>query len=330
MGNGKLELIRSILTASDYSIKKFLEIAKAITDDVFGTKRDLINPLYISNYCINNCPYCEYRKQNNIPRRKLNEKEIINEFDFLTNRGTTRILVLGGELELKSYCSVLCHYLSIIYQNRKPQWIGVEAALLESDYIKLKKMGINCVSVFQETYNKQIYSQLHKYTPKADFTFRYNSQIRALNAGIGEVGLGILLGLNNWIEDSLSMAKHAIEIKKSFPNCKIIFSFPRLIVFKGMSQNIIKETINEEHLLRMILAFRIAFPSESLVLTGRESAEFLFKAASIVNILGKGGSTSVGGYCSSISGFDNQQFHLNQDMSFNDFQSNLFKNGFYS
>ena len=323
--NNSIQELQKILTSSDTEIIRYYEEAQLITNRIFGKKRSLINPLYFSNSCINNCPYCNFRLSNPIQRNKMSVNEAIIELEYLLKRGTNKILFLSGDIPLNVYKNEIIKYLKPFYSKINPSWIGVEAVLDENDYFELKEVGVNCVSIFQETYIRKRYEELHKVVFKSNFVFILNTQLRAAKSGIKEVGFGILMGISNWIEDSISMAEHALELKTQFPQLKLLFSFPRIIAFDNIQNGIIVENITEEQITRVITAFRIIFPYESLILTGRESSDFLINSTSIVNIIGKGGSTKVGGYVKMNDNLQSGQFSLNTDLDFQDFKNKFTK-----
>jgi 2-iminoacetate synthase len=161
---------------------------------------------------------------------------------------------------------------------------------------------------------------------KGDFDFRFNAQERAIQAGIKEVGFGVLYGVGAWREDTIAMAEHAGAIQNRYPSAKLRFSFPRLKNSTGQSADCKTETVSEWQLLRAIVGIRLSFPDSSLVLTGRESIQFLTEHASVVDVLGYNGSTAVGGY--TLNGEGPSQFGLNSEHSFTDFSCELRRSGF--
>ncbi len=320
-----LELARSILMSSAADFGFYFNEAEQLTHSKFGLKRCLLNPLYYSNYCISDCIYCSFRTTNKVIERKnLNKIEFLKELEFLNQREISHILLVSGELSPRDYFKNLQKYLNYIPSNLKPKWLGVEAALKENEFVELNAMGIDCVNIFQETYNNDTYKELHKLGNKVDFQFRYMTQFRAAKAGISEVGFGVLYGIDNWINDTIKMIEHAEKVKDTYPTVKLMFSFPKIILSPFIDNGVVKEKITEEILMRAITTVRIIFPDADIVLTGREDYNFLLKAVAIANIIGKGGSTEVGGYCVTKSlNESNEQFPLKKEISFVEFKELL-------
>jgi 2-iminoacetate synthase len=317
-----LDSIESSESDFDLLYKKACEI----TTKNFGKKRTLFNPIYVSDICLSDCPYCGYRISNNTFKRKtLKPHETIQEANFLKERGIENILILAGDYKHSKYVEMLVDNIRLLKQEIKPNWIGIEVATLEiEEYEKLKAAGAESVTVFQETYDINRFNQLHNFSEyKGDFDFRFNAQERAIKAGFSEIGFGVLYGVGNWIDDTVSMAEHALNLKLKYPSINIRFSFPRLQESIGQSNTCRTEEISENQLLKSIVGIRLCFPDASLVLTGRETVDFLCKSASIVNILGYDGRTNVGGYNDNNNNKGLNQFQLNTKSDFNYFKSQL-------
>jgi 2-iminoacetate synthase len=324
-----LTTLIDVLDSDENQFKAFYSQAAAITDEIFGKKRTLFNPIYVSNICLADCSYCGYRVSNKgLPRKTLSPTEVAEEARFLRARGIEDILVLAGDYKHDSYMEMLLGNIRAINEAVCLRWLGVEVATLEThEYQKLRDARVSSVTVFQETYDRLRYGKLHN-TPqyKADFDFRYNAQERAIRAGIKEVGLGVLYGVGSWRADTIAMAEHAAAIQNGYPSAKLRFSFPRLQRSTGQSADCQTEAVSEAQLLRAIVGVRLSFPDSSLVLTGRESIQFLTDHASVVDVLGYGGATSVGGYTVDKNGL--QQFTLNSKDTFNRFISTLRDKGY--
>lgn len=314
--DASLQVLLDILNSSDAEFKNFYNEAIKFTKKVFGKTRTLFNPIYVSNICLADCAYCGYRSSNKkMLRKTLNPSETVQEAVFLQNRGIENILVLAGDYKHDKYIEMLLANIEAIKQKVNPKWLGVEVATLEiAEYKNLKNVGVESVTVFQETYDRKRYEELHKSEYKGNFDFRFNAQERALQAGIEEVGLGVLYGTGFWETDTIAMAEHALLLQKKYPSAKFRFSFPRLQESIGQSESCRTETVTEEQILRAIVGIRLLFPTASLVLTGRESVGFLAEHASIVNILGYNGSTVVGGYTLNKEGLS--QFTLDSKDTF--------------
>lgn len=318
------QLIYDCITSNDVDFKQYISKAEKITFENFGVKRKLFNPIYISDICLADCPYCGFRVSNkSIARKTLKPSETIAELDVLIERGVKNILLLAGDYKHSKYVEMLKTNIQTIKQSRNIDWLGIEVATLNiEEYKTLFEAGAESVTVFQETYNRAIYDKLHQNPEyKGDFDFRYNAQERAIIAGFKEVGFGILYGIGNWIEDTLAMAEHSIKLNEKYPKVKFRFSFPRLKLSKGLDESCVTENVSTAQIYKAIVAFRILFPDSKIVLTGRESIEFLSDCASIVDTIGYAGSTAVGGYSKIDKGLN--QFELSKDSNFIGFKQKL-------
>ena len=312
-------LAKQILKCKDNELSSFAQLAKELTEINFNNRRSLFNPIYISNVCDGDCLYCGYRKANsNAIRSTLTPEQTLQEALFLNNRGINNILFLAGEYKHDKYVEMLIQNISIVQEKVRPNWIGIEVASLKKEaYEKLIKLGVKCVTLFQETYDIKRYNDLHSSGIKSDFFYRLNTLHRAANVGIPEVGLGVLYGVGDWYYDTLAMIQHGLSLKEEFPKLKLRFSFPRLMKSECQDEKAISELIDERILYKIIVTLRNYFPDSSLVLTGRESVSFVDKIVDIVNVFGKAGSTSVGGYTLNPNGLE--QFELMNDNGFSEF-----------
>lgn len=318
-----IALAKKILNCNEKELYSFVQLAKDLTDINFNNKRTLFNPIYVSNYCDCDCLYCGYRKSNrNTVRSTLTPEQTLHEALFLKNRGVNNILFLAGEYNHDKYVEMLVRNISIVQKKVQPNWIGVEVASLKSEaYVKLMKVGVNSITLFQETYDIKRYNELHNTGIKSDFFYRLHTLHRASNAGIQEVGLGVLYGIGDWYYDTLAMIQHGLNLKQEFPELKLRFSFPRLMKSECQDEKAISKLIGESELYKIIITLRNCFPDSSLVITGRESTNFIKKIVDIVNVFGKAGTTSVGGYTLNQKGLE--QFELATDNEFPNFYNML-------
>lgn len=326
--------VDKIIEVLDATPKKFaghIQEAAQRTEDNFGNVRVFFNPIYLSNLCSNDCIYCGFRRSNSqIRRRTLEPEEAVKEAIALISRGVRHILLLAGEYNKDVYVHMLTQNLKTIRKFVSASWLGIEiASLSENEYRQLAEAGADSVVVFQETYDRARYAYLHRYGgPKTDFDYRLSALSRAAKSGFREVGLGVLYGVGEWRSDTLAMAEHAAALLQKDHSLKLRFSFPRLKACKGQEREALSETIDEALLFKIIVAVRIAFPCASLVLTGRESASFLLRCLAIINVIGKQGSTAVGGYsvCPELNQL--QQFTLDSDLTLNQIREKVMSTGY--
>jgi len=324
IADNKMDLLLNCLYSNNKEFSKYWDKAQKLTHKYFGLKRTLFNPIYLSDICLADCPYCGFRVSNKgISRKTLKVQETIEEARFLINRGVTNILLLAGDYKHSKYVEMLRQNILSLKQIHEINWLGIEVATLETEeYKMLLDAGAQSVTVFQETYNRNRYDILHSVPEfKGDYYSRYNAQERAIKAGFKEVGFGVLYGVGFWHEDTIAMAEHALQIQEKYPNIHLRFSFPRLQISTGQDESCQTEKVTEQQLQKAVTGIRLLFPSASLVLTGRETITFLAENASVANVLGYGGSTSVGGYSSNKP--TAEQFRLNHRNEFIEFKEKL-------
>jgi len=305
------EIFDEVLQSNDAVFMRYLEESKKLTYHNFSNSRRLFNPIYISNICENDCSYCGFRKSNKkIKRLTLTQEQSRREVKFVFSRGVKHLLVLAGDYFKQKYFEMLINHVSSI-KKEHPAWIGLEVAPMETgDYRKLSSNGVNSIVIFQETYDKNIYQKVHgKGSRKSEFIYRYQAPFRALDAGINEIGMGVLYGLSDYYSDTLSMINHANEILRKFPNAAIRFSFPRIQKASSQLHNILRYKMTEEDLKRVIVAIRLIFPKTRIALTARESLAFRMDLIEVITDVGEAGKTSVGGY-SIFNENNNGQFYL--------------------
>jgi len=242
-----------------------------ITARRFGRTIQIYAPLYLSNFCINRCAYCGFSAGNKIDRRVLTLEEAEQEAMILLGRGFKHILLVAGEAPARLGVDYLAE-LATRLCNRFAA-ISIEVQPLEEDeYARLFAAGITSVAVYQETYDRGIYAQVHHAGKKCDFDYRLATPARAAAAGMREVGIGALLGLADWRLDGLAMGMHIAWLRKHYWRAALTVSFPRLRPAEGGFQPLVK--VNERMLTQMIFALRIFDPDVGLLLSTREEARF--------------------------------------------------------
>lgn len=258
------------------SAEKFLEEiaqkARYEKQKHFGNSVYMFTPLYISNYCENLCVYCGFNCKNKIHRAKLNYEEIEREMQSISKSGLQEILILTGESRKYSdveYIGEACRIASKYFKV-----IGLEIYPVNSDEYKyLHECGADYVTVFQETYNSDKYSELHLGGHKRIFPYRFNAQERALMGGMRGVGFASLLGLDNFRKDAFATGFHASLIQKKYPHAEIALSCPRLRPIIN-NENINPRDVHEKQLLQIVCAYRIFLPYSNITISTRENQQF--------------------------------------------------------
>ena len=293
----------------------------------FGTNISLFTPLYISNYCENYCTYCGYNCKNNIHRGKLSIEEIQKEFEAISKTGLEDILILTGESRTASNVEYIGEAVKLAKKYFSS--ISIEIYPLNTDEYKyLCKCGADFVCVYQETYNKQRYKQLHLAGPKSVFEYRFYAQERAALAGMRGVSLGILFGLDDFRKDAFSTAVHAYLLQQKYPNIKIGFSVPRLrpYIHEHKEQN--PYYVNEKQLFQALCAYRLFMPFSDITISTRERAGFRDNVIGVcATKISAGVKTSVGGHKDEAKG--DEQFEISDSRSVAEIVSTIKQKGLY-
>ena len=278
------------------SIESLAQRSRQITKQYFGHTISLYAPLYLSNYCSSECTYCGFKSNNRIQRFKLTNDQMHQEMKFISNQGIQNILMLTGE----SYKLTPLSYLkeaTDVAKNYFPS-ISLEVhPMEESDYAQLFKKGIDGITVYQETYDKKRYKEVHLSGIKSDYNFRYDTAERAAKSGIRHISLGILLGLSRDLkQDLLDLYAHLRFMERSYPGVEYNLSFPRFQSIKG--KNFIGiSPIDDITFIKIICLSRILFPRVGITLSTREKPEIRDNALHLgITRISAGSNTSVGGY----------------------------------
>ena len=222
-----LDFAALLSPAAQPLLEQMAQKAKRLTCAQFGNNIGLYTPLYIANYCVNECVYCGFNCKNKIHRGKLSMEEIESEFRAIAQTGLEEILILTGESRHQSNLDYIGQAVELAKEYFTT--IGLEIYPLNSDeYAFLHEKGADFVSVYQETYDPIFYKEVHLKGPKRDFSYRFNAQERALMGGMRGVGIGALLGLHNFRNDALATGLHAKFLQQKYPHAEISFSVPRL------------------------------------------------------------------------------------------------------
>lgn len=292
------EKFKEIIFCSQEEFSKFETQAAKLTLANFKNKREIFNPIYLSNICINDCLYCGFRKSvSDLERVTLNQEQSVQEAQFLISRGVRNWIVLAGEYPEPNYSRMLIEHITQLVKLDH-RWIGIEVAPLEtSQYKKIADLGVKYLIIFQETYNEQLYKELHGLdAPKSDFNYRYEASFRAIEAGFEEIGLGVLYGPGDWLSDTIDMIHHADHITSFKKDINLSFSYVTLQPYTEQKDWLFKENMKSELGRRIFVALRILFPKARLILSARESQQFRLDNLDILTTVGEAGSSTVGGY----------------------------------
>lgn len=268
--------------------------ARALTRQHFGRTMRLFAPLYLSNECINSCRYCGFSRENPILRLTLSVDEVVKEAQYLSAAGFRQLLLVAGEHPK----FVGRHYLAECVRALRDDFssISIEVAPMETeDYIPIVEAGAEGLVVYQETYNRAIYDQLHLAGPKKDFGWRLACPERGYDAGFRRLGIGALFGLAPWREEAIALAAHLEYLLKRCWKSSLTVSVPRLRPAAGEFRP--RFPMSDRDLVHLVCALRVTFPQVGIVLSTREPAalrDLLMKIG--ITMMSAGSHTEPGGY----------------------------------
>lgn len=290
----------------------------------FGRNIGLYTPLYIANFCVNECAYCGYNRANDIKRARLSFEEIEAEARAIAATGLTDILLLTGESRAQSGVEYIGRAVEILARHFKS--VGLEVYPLKTgEYRYLHQLGADFVSVYQETYDPEVYAAVHLAGPKKNYAWRFGAQTRALTGGFRGAAFGALLGLADFRRDALACGFHAYLVAKKFPAAEISFSAPRLRPFPNQPKS--WGEVGERELTQVILALKLFMPWAGLSLSTRESAWYRDRLMGLgVTRLSAGVKTTVGGHSGGDKG--DAQFHKSDERNVEEMRRAISDNGF--
>lgn len=303
--------------------KDILELAKELKQKFYGNRIVLFAPLYLSNYCVNGCTYCPYHYKNKtIKRKKLTQEEIKEEIIALQDMGHKRLALETGEDPTNCPIEYVIESIKTIYsvhhKNGDTRRVNVNiAATTIENYKKLKDAGIGTYILFQETYNKKNYELLHPTGPKHNYNYHTEAMDRAMEAGIDDVGCGVLFGLNNYEYDFIGLLMHGEHLEAKFGVGPHTISVPRIRPADDIDPDNFTNSIDDEIFKKIVAVIRIAVPYTGIIISTREDIETRSKVLELgVSQISGGSRTSVGGYAEEEKLEDNSaQFETNDTRS---------------
>ncbi|PIU21884.1 MAG: [FeFe] hydrogenase H-cluster radical SAM maturase HydG [Candidatus Diapherotrites archaeon CG08_land_8_20_14_0_20_34_12] len=311
--------------------KELFDAAHYVKEQIYGSRIVLFAPLYLGNYCVNNCLYCGFRVENSKLKRKvLDEKELKKEVIELLKQGQKRLLLVVGESKLTGIDyleNAIKKVYSIKQANGQIRRVNVNAPPLSvKEFKRLKKAGIGTYQLFQETYHYETYKKVHPSGPKADYKNRLFVMDRAQKAGIDDVGLGVLFGLYDYKFEVLALLQHVKHLEKKFNVGPHTISMPR--IEHALNAPLTKNPpcqVSDNNFKKLIAVLRLAVPYTGMILSTREKAEFRDKLFELgISQISAGSRTNPGGYAESEQNKkDEQQFELHDSRTLSEIVSNL-------
>ena len=315
----------SVLLACDNKekIEEIYELAQQIKQDYYGNRIVLFAPLYLSNYCVNGCVYCPYHAKNkHIARKKLTQEEIKKEVIALQDMGHKRLAIEAGEDPVNNPIEYILESIKTIYsikhKNGAIRRVNVNiAATTVENYKKLKEAGIGTYILFQETYCKKSYEELHPTGPKHDYAYHTEAMDRAMEAGIDDVGLGVLFGLEMYRYEFAGILMHAEHLEAVHGVGPHTISVPRIKRADDIDPDVFDNGIDDDTFAKICALIRVAVPYTGMIISTRESQACREKVIPLgVSQISGGSRTSVGGYVEPESEDDNSaQFDVSDQRS---------------
>lgn len=322
---GPEELIVLLSDKAGLRLEELAGRAMQLTKQHFGHNIALYVPLYISNFCTNGCAYCGFASDRHYKRQRMELNEIRQELTVIKQMGFEEILLLTGERDPRADFDYL--HAAVKLAAEMFHLVTIEAfPMTTEEYRKLALTGCQGVTIYQETYDRETYSQVHRWGPKRDYQKRFHTPEFILEAGMRNIGLGVLLGLTDPRKEAVTLFLHIRELQKKFWRAGFSVSFPRLRPEAGKFKP--PHLISDRFLMQLICAFRICLPDVSLNLSTRESAAFRDGIAGIgINKMSIASRTTVGGYNDNNHEDSNPQFLINDQRGIDEFFCMLQKKG---
>ncbi len=287
---------------SEQHMARLMGIAGAIKDRIYGNRIVVFAPLYISDYCVNNCTYCGYKHSNDFPRRRLSREEIQEEVMLLEKMGHKRLALEVGEDPVNCPIDYVVDAIDAIYTTKNDNGtirrinVNIAATTVEN-YKKLKAANIGTYILFQETYHKPTYDLVHPKSVKGNYLFHLTAFDRAMEAGLDDVGGGVLFGLADYKFEVLALMMHNAHLEEKFGVGFHTISVPRIKKAEGMTLDQFSNQIDDQTFKKIVAILRVAVPFTGIIMSTRESAQMrrdMIRAG--VSQISAGSCTGVGGY----------------------------------
>ncbi len=283
-------------------VEEIFEAARTLKREVYGNRIVFFAPLYVGNFCTNDCKYCGFRRSlTTAVRHTLSDEELIRETEALEDLGHKRLILVYGESP-KYDPEFIAHTVRTVYATKKGHGeirrVNINAAPLDEQGFRIvKDAGIGTYQIFQETYHKPTYAEWHPAnTMKGNFLWRLNAFDRAFRAGIDDMGLGVLFGLYDWRYEVMAMVTHARYLQEKFGVGPHTLSFPRIKPAEGLDLNL-KYQVSDDEYKRLVAILRLAVPYTGLIMTAREPAELRREVLAFgVSQIDAGTKLEIGGY----------------------------------
>ena len=277
-------------------------LARKVKEHIYGRRIVLFAPLYVSDYCINRCSYCGYNNERCTPRKKLTREELIEEVRMIEGQGHKRLALEAGEDPVNCPLDYIIECIKTIYSLKfdhgEIRRVNVNiAATTVEDYRRLKAADIGTYILFQETYHKPTYLQVHRGGPKHNYEWHTEAHDRAMTGGIDDVGFGVLYGLYDWKYETVGMLMHAEHMEAAFGVGPHTLSVPRIRAAEGVQATDFPYLVSDDDFKKIVAVLRLAVPYTGMILTTREPQGYREEVVALgISQVSAGSCTGVGGY----------------------------------
>lgn len=318
------DFLNFLSPVASQKIEVMAKMTQQLTQKRFGKTIQLYAPLYLSNECQNICTYCGFSLDNSIKRKTLTNAELIVEATVLKAMDVNHVLLVSGEANKTVGIDYFLNAIKLL----KPYFVNISIEvqpLSEEEYKKLHNAGVNSVLVYQETYHQEVYKEYHPKGKKSNFNFRLETPDRIGKAEIHKIGLGVLLGLEDWRVDSFFNALHIDYLQKQYWKSKYSVSFPRLRPAEGFIEpNFI---MSDKDLLQLICAYRIWNEDLEISISTRENETFRDNVISLgATTMSAASKTNPGGYA--VDKESLEQFETSDERSMEEIKNVIRKAGY--
>jgi 2-iminoacetate synthase len=319
--------VKDLLALLSPKAQKYLEQiaikARKLSVQYFGNTIQLYTPMYLSDYCVNQCAYCGFNVMNKAQRRKLSFEEVEKEAKFISSTGLKNILILTGEPRKESPVSYIKDCVKVLKKYFTSICIEIYP-LSQEEYKELILCGVDGLTIYQEVYDRKKYDEVHISGPKKNYSFRIDAPERASLAGMRTISIGALLGLADWRKEAFLTALHADYLQRKFPDIELGISIPRIRPHLGDFNP--ECIVSDKELVQIILAFRLFLPRVGVNLSTRENSKLRDNLLALgITKMSAGSTTSVGGH--TINN-DSAQFDISDERDVLEIRKLLLSKGF--
>ncbi|MBD5560605.1 MAG: [FeFe] hydrogenase H-cluster radical SAM maturase HydG [Clostridia bacterium] len=283
-------------------LEEMFQAAREIKEHIYGDRIVMFAPLYLSDHCVNECRYCGYHASSDMERKRLTDEEIAAEVEALEKMGHKRLALEMGEHPQMNTMEYLLHAIDVIYNlkfdNGAIRRVNVNiAATTEENFRRLKEAGIGTYILFQETYHYPTYDYMHKGGPKKNYEYHTTAHDRAMQAGIDDVGLGVLYGLYDWHYDLVGQIMHAEHLDQKFGVGPHTISMLRIRDAGDVKKSSFPNAVSDDDYKKIVAIIRMAVPYTGMILSTREGGEYRDSVIALgISQVSAGSQTGVGGY----------------------------------